>query len=310
MQNIKTGRKKYKKITSRWQSYLLLLLPVVYILIFAYGPMGGLIIAFKDYDFSKGILHSDWVGLANFHKFFSSYKFPLIMKNTLVLSIYGLLVSFPIPIIFALMLNAFPFIGFKKVIQTTTYLPYFISTVVMVGLLFQVLNYRTGLYGVVYQKLAGEVAPNILDNGKAFKHIYVWSGIWQSMGYNAIIYIAALANVDPELHDAARIDGAGRLQRIRYVDFPAIKPTACIMLILAVGNIMNIGFEKVLLMQNNLNINYSEVISTYVYKIGLANSVNDYSLSATISMFNSVINFTLLLITNWISRKLNGSGIF
>lgn len=299
-----------KQIISRWQIYLLLLLPLIYILVFAYVPMGGLVIAFKKYDFSKGIWGSEWAGFSNFIKFFNSYKFTLVLKNTLTLSLYSLVITFPIPILFALILNAFPGRKYKKVIQTVTYVPYFISTVVMVGLLFQILNNRTGLYGSIYTLITNETGPNILAEGKLFKHIYVWSAVWQATGYNAIIYIAALAGVDPSLHEAARIDGANRFQCMRYIDIPCIMPTASIMLILAVGNIMNVGFEKVLLMQNSLNLNYSEVISTYVYKVGLASGINDFSLSAAISMFNSVINFILLIIANWGSKKLSGSGIF
>lgn len=299
-----------KQIRARWQLYLLLLLPLAYIVIFAYIPMGGLVIAFKDYNIRKGIWGSEWVGLENFMKFFTSYKFPIIMKNTLTISLYSLAVSFPIPIIFALLLNAMLGQKYKKIIQTVTYIPYFISTVVMVGLIFQILNNRSGIYGSLYTMLTNKTAPNILANGKLFKHIYVWSGVWQTTGYSAIVYIAALAGVDQSLHEAAKIDGASRFQRLWYIDVQAILPTASIMLILAVGNIMNVGFEKVLLMQNNLNLNYSEIISTYVYKVGLASGINDFSLSTAISMFNSVINFILLIIANWGSKKLNGNGIF
>lgn len=299
-----------KQICDRWQLYLLLLLPLIYIIVFAYIPMGGLIIAFKDYNVRQGVWGSDWVGLDNFIKFFNSYKFPVIMKNTLTISLYSLAISFPLPIIFALLLNSMMGKRYKKVIQTVTYVPYFISTVVMVGLIFQVLNNRSGIYGSIYTILTNKTAPNILADGTLFKHIYVWSGVWQTTGYSAIIYIAALAGVDQSLHEAAKIDGASRFQRLRYIDVPAILPTASIMLILAVGNIMNVGFEKVLLMQNNLNLNYSEIISTYVYKVGLASGINDFSLSTAISMFNSVVNFILLIIANWGSKKLSGNGIF
>ena len=300
----------WKKIKLRWQLYLLLLLPLMYLIIFAYFPMGGLVIAFKKYNVAQGIWDSPWVGLDNFIKFFSSYKFTNIIQNTLIISFYSLLVSFPIPIVFALLLNAMLNEKYKKAIQTVTYIPYFISTVVMVGLIMQVLNNRSGIYGSLHTLLTGQVAANILTNGKLFKHIYVWSGVWQSTGYSAIIYIAALSGVDMTLHEAATIDGASRFQRLLYVDIPAILPTASIMLILAVGNIMNLGFEKVLLMQNNLNLNYSEIISTYVYKVGLASGLNDFSLSTAISMFNSVVNFLLLSLANWGSKKLNGNGIF
>ena len=166
----------------------------------------------------------------------------------------------------------------------------------MVGLIFQLLDYRNGLYGSLYSLFTGKTAPNILSEGSLFKHIYVWSGVWQSTGYSAIIYIAALSGVDQSLHEAAMIDGASRFQRLRYIDVPAILPTASIMLVLAVGNIMNVGYEKVLLMQNDLNLNYSEIVSTYVYKVGLASGITDFSLSTAIGMFNSVINFILLII--------------
>lgn len=305
-----SSKKLKKAILARWQLYLLLILPLLYIFIFAYIPMGGLIIAFKKYNVGLGIWGSPWVGLDNFRKFFTSFKFPTLMKNTLTLSLYSLVASFPIPIIFALLLNAMLGKRYKKVIQTVTYIPYFISTVVMVGLLFQLLNNRSGLYGALYTFFTNETAPSILAKGELFKHIYVWSGIWQSTGYSAIIYIAALAGVDQSLHEAAEIDGATRFQRILYVDIPTILPTASIMLILAVGNIMNVGFEKVLLMQNTLNLNYSEIISTYVYKVGLASGITDFSLSTAIGMFNSVTNFVLLIIANWGSKKMSGSGIF
>lgn len=300
----------WKQIRSRWQLYLLLLLPVIWIITFAYVPMGGLVLAFKKYNVGLGIWGSKWVGLDNFIKFFESYKFPIVMKNTLTISLYSLIVSFPIPIIFALLLNAMRGKRYKKVIQTVTYIPYFISTVVMVGLIVQLLDYRNGLYGNLYTLFTGGTAPNILADGKMFKHVYVWSGIWQATGYNAIIYIAALAGVDQSLHEAAMIDGASRFQRLRYIDVPCILPTASIMLVLAVGNIMNVGYEKVLLMQNDLNMNYSEIVSTYVYKVGLASGITDFSLSTAIGMFNSVINFIMLVIANQTSKKLSGNGIF
>lgn len=310
IKGVHTERNLKKQIMDRWQLYLLLLIPLVYILIFAYLPMVGLVTAFQEYDFTKGVFNSPWVGLQNFKDFFNSYKFPLVFKNTLVISFYGLFAAFPIPIIFALVLNAFPFKKYAKTIQTVTYVPHFISTVIIVGLITQLLNYRTGIYGSFFTFFTGGTAPNILASGLLFKHIFVWSGVWQNTGYSAVIYIAALSNIDPSLHESAMIDGASRVQRIRYIDFPGILPTITILLILATGNIMNTGYEKVLLMQNDLNINYSEIISTYVYKVGLASGITDFSLSATISMFNSIINFTLLICVNWIAKRINGSGLF
>lgn len=299
-----------KRIIARWQLYLLLIVPVGFVLVFNYGPMAGLVIAFENYTVRGGIFGSDWVGFDNFIEFFTSYRFPIILKNTLTVSLYSLAVTFPIPIIFALLLNCLHGQKYKKIVQTVTYIPYFISTVVMVGLIFQILNNRSGLYGALYTLFTGETGPNILAEGPMFKHIYVWSAVWQSTGYSAIIYIAALAGVDETLHEAALIDGASRWQRVLHIDIPAILPTASIMLILAVGNIMNVGFEKVLLMQNNLNLDYSEIISTYVYKVGLASGINDFSLSTAISLFNSVVNFILLILANFTSKRLSGNGIF
>ncbi len=299
-----------KRILARWQLYLLLILPLTWLILFCYVPMSGLVLAFKKYNAGLGIWGSPWVGLTNFQKFFTSYKSGMVIRNTLTISIYSLLVSFPIPILFALMLNVLPGKKYKKTIQTVTYVPYFFSTVIMVGLLFQLLDYRSGFYGSLYMLLTGKTAPNILAVGTNFKHIYVWSGVWQATGYNAIIYIAALSSTDQSLHEAAMIDGASRFQRVVHIDFPSILPTASIMLVLAVGNIMNVGYEKVLLMQNNLNMNYSEIISTYTYKVGLASGIPNFSLATAIGMFNSVVNFTLLMITNFVSKRLNGSGIF
>ena len=299
-----------KRIAAGWQVYLLLLLPLIYLVIFCYVPMGGLVLAFKDYTIADGIWGSAWVGFQNFKTFFSSYKFPIVLRNTLVLAVYSLLVGFPIPILFALLLNAFPKKRYAKVVQSVTYIPHFISTVVMVGIIIQILNNRTGIYGNLYMFFTGQTAEDILAKGSLFKHIFVWSGIWQSTGYNAIIYIAALSSVDQSLHEAACIDGATRFQRLLYVDWPCIRPTAVIMLILAAGGIMNVSFEKALLMQNDLNIAYSEVISTYVYKVGLQKGIGDFSLSTAIGMFNSVINFILLMIVNTISKKLTSDSIF
>ena len=298
------------QVKERWQLYLLLVLPLIYLLIFAYGPMGGLVIAFKRYNFALGIFHSPWVGLDNFRRFFQSYRFVQVLRNTLILSFYHICTTFPIAIIFALALNAFPQRKYQKLVQTVTYIPYFISTVVMVGIIFQVLNNRNGLYGSLGILLTKQMPPDLLSVGSYFKHIYVWSAVWQGTGYASIIYFAALSNVDPTLHEAALVDGATRLQRVLHVDIPSILPTASIMLILAIGGIMNVAFEKTLLMQNSLNINFSEVISTYVYKVGLASGINDFSLSGAIGMFNSVINFIFLILANWGCKKLNGTGIF
>ncbi len=299
-----------KTMKKNWRLYLFLLLPVLYILIFAYVPMAGVQIAFKDYDFTKGVWGSEWVGLKNFKRFFESYNFWEILKNTIVLSFYSLLVSFPIPIIFALIINAFPAQRFKKTVQTISYMPHFISTVVVVGMMIQILNPRTGAFGAIYTALTGNVMKDILSVPSAFSHIYVWSGIWQSMGWSSIIYIAALSGVDSELHEAAQIDGASRFQRVLHIDLPSILPTAIILLILSSGNIMNVGFEKVYLMQNDMNISASEVISTYVYKIGMSVGTGDFSFATAIGLFNSVINFALLITVNFISKRFSHNSLW
>ena len=285
---------------ARWQIYLLLLLPVLYMVIFCYVPMFGQIIAFKDYNISDGIWGSKWVGLANFRTFFESYQFEQVLRNTLVLSI---------PIALALMLNALPGRRFKKLVQGTAFIPYFISTVVMVGLVLKILNNRSGLYGAVLMALTGRTPMDLFSKGSLFKHIYVWSGVW-SMGYNTVVYTAALAGVDESLHDAARIDRANRFQRLLHVDWPAIKPTVVIMMILSLGHIMSVGLDKALLMQNNINLAHSEIISTYVYKIGLASGLGNFSLSTAISIFNAVINLIMLFLANTISKKVTENSIF
>ena len=299
-----------RRILARWQLYLLLIVPVAWLVTFAYVPMSGLVLAFKTYRANLGIWGSPWVGMKNFNAFFSSYKFGMVLKNTLTISLYSLFVTFPIPILFALLLNVMPGRRYKKAIQTVTYIPYFFSTVVMVGLLYQLIDPRSGLYGTMAKLLTGKTPASLLANGENFKHLYVWSHVWQSTGYNAIIYIAALSSADQSLHEAAMIDGASRLQRVVHIDIPCILPTVSIMLVLAVGNIMNVGYEKVLLMQNDLNMNYSEIISTYSYKVGLASGVPNFAQSTAIGLFNSVINFILLVIANFTSKRLNGSGIF
>lgn len=299
-----------RRILARWQLYLLLIVPLAWLVTFAYVPMSGLVLAFKTYRANLGIWGSPWVGMKNFNAFFSSYKFGMVLKNTLTISLYSLFVTFPIPIIFALLLNVMPGRRYKKAIQTVTYIPYFFSTVVMVGLLYQLIDPRSGLYGTMAKLLTGKTPASLLANGENFKHLYVWSAVWQSTGYNAIIYIAALSSADQSLHEAAMIDGASRFQRVVHIDIPCILPTVSIMLVLAVGNIMNVGYEKVLLMQNDLNMNYSEIISTYSYKVGLASGVPNFAQSTAIGLFNSVINFILLVIANFTSKKLNGSGIF
>lgn len=289
--------------------YLLLAPAVVLVILFAYWPMYGISIAFKDFSAPLGIGASPWSEpvFKHFTKFFNSYQFTNTVKNTLWISFYSLAASFPLPIILALGINQMRAERFKRAFQTVLYLPHFISTVVMVGLLIIWLSPSSGLIGSVY-KLFGAQAPNLMGNKSAFASIYVWSDVWQHMGWNSIIYIAALASVDPSLYEAATVDGANRFQKIRYIDFPMILPTAVILLIMSAGNVMNLGFEKVYMMQNNLNLSVSEVISTYVYKIGITNT--QYSYSTAINLFNTMINVLLLVTVNFVSGRLSESSLW
>lgn len=293
------------------QLYWFMLLPVVYILLFHYVPMLGLQIAFKDFQPRLGIWGSEWVGFSNFAKFFSSYQFKRVVPNTIILSVMTIAASFPIPILYALMLNSLRAERFRKVTSTITNMPHFISTVVLVGILMQLFNARTGLYGTIVMNLTGSYPQDLFKSPSNFRQLYVWSGVWQSFGWDSIIYTAALAGVSPDLHEAAQIDGATRFQRVLHIDFPSILPTIIIMLILRSGSVMSIGFEKVFLMQNSLNLSASEVISTYVYKVGLAASGNtDYSYSTAIGMFNSVINLLLISSVNWIAGRTGGNSLW
>lgn len=302
-----TYKSLWKRITVNYEMYLFLLPAVVYYVIFKYGPLYGLQIAFKDFNGALGFWGSEWVGLKYFNSFFSSYYFWPLLKNTLVLSLYSLVAGFPIPILLALMLNEVKNYKYKKIVQTVTYAPHFISTVVLVGTIVIILS---PTYGIVNQmlRLLGMEAQSFMTNPVLFRHIYVWSGIWQNTGWDAIIYIAALSAVDPEQHEAAIIDGASRLQRIWYINMPVLIPIMTILLILNAGNIMNIGFEKVLLMQNDLIMDVADVISTYVYRRGLLQA--EFSFSAAIGLFNNVANFILLMIVNGITRKFGETSLF
>ncbi len=298
-----------KDYLSKWRLYLFLLVPIIYIILFAYAPMVGAQIAFRDYDFTLGIWGSEWVGFENFAKFFRYHDFGRILWNTLSVSLYSLIASFPLPIILALILHSFPGKRYTKVVQTVLYMPHFISVVVMIGMIMQLFNPLSGVFGLAYQAVTGSIMPDIFANPGAFSHIYVWSGIWQGLGWGSIIYMAALSGVDMELHESAQIDGASRFQRVLHIDLPAILPTASIMLIMNAGGIMNIGFEKVLLLQNDLNRSRSEVISTYVYKVGLM-SGGDFSYATAVGLFNSVINFALLIIVNYVTKRLGETSLW
>ena len=303
---------KLRKIFRRdWRLYVFMLIPLIWVIIFCYAPMFGAQIAFRKYQPRLGIWDSPWVGFYQFKKFFNSYQFSRVMMNTVVISLYTILCSFPLPIIFALVLNSTRSHKFRTVTQTIVTMPHFISVVVLVGILLQIFNSRTGVYGTLMESITGAYPEDLFSKPANFRHMYVWSGVWQQFGWNSIVYIAALAAVSPELHEAAQIDGASRFQRMLHVDFPAILPTITIMLILRMGSVMTIGFEKVYLMQNSMNLTASEIISTYVYKVGLSSAgTTDLSYSTAIGLFNSAINLVLISVTNFIARKLDGNGLW
>ena len=292
-----------------WQLHLFLLIGVAFILIFSYYPMLGIQLAFKDFNPAKGIWGSEWVGFKHFQTFFRSSDFLRVIKNTLVTSLYSLVVSFPLAIVFALQLNIMRRERLKKSIQTITYLPHFISTVVIVGMINQILSPVSGLYGALYRLFSDKMyPPDILGDSSAFVHIYVWSGVWQSLGWDSILYLAALSGVSQELHEAAMLDGANRFQRVIHVDLPSISVTIAIMLILRAGTIMNVGFEKVFLMQNDAVISVSETISTYTYKMALVN--NQFSFSTAVSLLNTIVNFVVLFIVNFVAGKVGDTSLW
>ena len=301
------AKKKSKRKSSNWQFWAIIALPVIYAIVFAYIPMGGIIIAFKDYSIRKGILGSSWVGLKYFNQFLTSPSSVLVIKNTFILGIYTLIANFPIPILLAIAINEIGNRKFKKTMQMVTYAPYFISVVVLVGMMMQMMDLRTGIINVLLQKV-GIDAINFFGDAGIFRHLYVWSGVWQTAGYSSIIYVAALAGVSPELQEAAIVDGATRVQRIMHVDIPAIMPTVIIMLIFNCSNIVSIGMDKIYLMQNSLNTSVSEVISTFVYKVGVVNSNFSYSTAA--GLFQSIVAFALLVIVNQICKKVTETSLW
>lgn len=301
------GARLAKNIRKNWILYVMILPVVIYYITFAYAPMYGVQLAFKNYKIKLGIMGSPWVGLDHFKRFFNSYNFSLLLKNTLGISIYSLLVGFPIPIIFALLLNYIKNQYLKKTVQMVSYAPYFISTVVICGMLSIFMNPDTGVFNAIL-KVFGMKPVDFLSKPQWFKSIYVWSGVWQGMGWSSIIYISALSGVDYEMHEAAIVDGATKIQRILHIDLPSIKPTIVMMLILQLGSLMNVGFEKVFLLQNTLNKQAASVISTYVYEVGLINS--DYGYSTAIGLFNSIINMILLVGANWFCKKFADESLF
>ena len=283
----------------QWQLYLLILPAIVSVFIFHYIPIYGVQIAFKNFRSSKGILGSEWVGFKHFARFLAYPDFWKILWNTVRISLYAL-ATFPCPVILALMMNELNSERYKKFMQMVTFAPHFISTVVVCSMVLLFFDRSQGLVNNVIAALGGE-RYDFVSSTRYFSSLYVWSGVWQNLGWNAIIYIAALSSVSPELIEAARVDGATRLQIVRYVNFPAILPTVITMLILSAGSLLNVGFEKIYLLQNPLNMEASRVISTYVYEIGLQGG--QFSYSTAIGLFNNVVNIVVIILVNGISKR-------
>ena len=297
----------FRRIWEARELYLLMILPIAWYALFRYGPLYGIQIAFRDYRVSLGFWGSKWVGLEHFERFFQSFYIERLITNTLSINILSLLIGFPVPILFALLLNEINHERYKKTLQNVTYIPHFLSTVVLVSILQLFFNPNTGVYNMVRMKL-GMSSTNYFVSATAFKPLYILSGIWQNMGWDSILYIAALSGIDVALYEAATIDGASRLQKIRYVSIPGILGTITIMLLLRTGQIMNIGYEKILLMQNDLNRSSSDVISTYVYRSGMLEG--NYSFSTAINLFNSVCNIVLLFMANFTAKRLGGTSLW
>jgi putative aldouronate transport system permease protein len=290
-----------------WQLYVLIAPVLAYFFIFEYWPMYGVQIAFKNFLAVKGIWGSPWVGFKHFERFFDSYYFWRLIRNTLGIGVYQLVVGFPIPIALALMINEARSKSFRRFVQTITYAPHFLSTVVIVGIILIFLSPQTGLVNHAIEKLGGQPV-SFLTEPAWFKSIYVLSGVWQSMGWSSIIYLAALSGIDPHLHEAAQVDGATRLQRIWHINVPGIMPTIMILLILHTGAILGVGFEKVYLMQNDLNMEASDVISTHVYRTGIVGA--QYSYSSAVGLFNSVVNFIMLISVNAAAKKMKQTSLW
>ena len=301
------GRNGGGGVLRNWQLYVLLLPALLYLYLFCYVPMYGVQLAFKQYKPRLGIVASPFIGMANFTKFFQSYFLGELIRNTIVLSVQSLLIGFPIPIVLALLLNQLSHQRYKSTIQTIVYAPHFISVVVLVGMLNIFLSPYNGFINKVIEMMGGS-SINFIGRPDMFRGLYVWSGIWQGSGFAMIVYLATLTAVDPSLHEAAAIDGANKMQRIVHIDLPTIMPTIVIMFILSLGGIMNVGFEKVYLLQNDMNLETSEIIATYVYKRGLLDG--DMGFSTAVNLFNTVINSTLLIFFNGVSRRIGQASLF
>lgn len=307
LQNVSWHVRAKSILQRHWRLYLLLLPALIWLILFCYVPMYGISIAFVNYTPKKGILGSPWVGLKWFQTFFSTSQAVKTISNTVILSLLGILAGFPAPILFALLLNQVASKRYRKLIQTVTFAPHFISTVVMVSMMQLMLSPTSGILNRFLSLFTGAQSL-YMTRPEYFRSVYVISGVWQGMGYGAIVYIAALAGISPELHEAAIVDGASKWQRVIYIDIPGITPTMILMFIMSMGSVLSVGYEKAFLMQNTMNTSVSEIISTYTYKIGLLNS--RYSLSTAIGLFNSIINFALLMATNFIMGRLTETSMF
>jgi putative aldouronate transport system permease protein len=301
------GKSPLQRLLESKELWMFCIPGIIITLIYHYWPIYGVQIAFRNYSVRRGIWGSPWVGMNHFVRFLRSPNAAQIILNTLILSVYSLAAGFPIPIILALFLNSFRYKKYAKVLQSVTYAPNFISTVVMCGMLLLFLSPRVGIVNKLIG-FFGVESINFMGLKSTWRHIYVWSGIWQGMGWGSVVYLASLSGVSPELHEAAIVDGATKFQRILYIDLPSIFPVAVMLLILSFGSILSIGFEKAFALQNSLNLSVSEIISTYVYKVGIID--NNMSYSAAIGLFNSAVNAILLITVNSVSRKLSDNALW
>ena len=308
--NAVTPKKKrsfLQRMRGNWDLLFFCLPGIVLTIIYHYIPIYGVQIAFRNYKMKKGIWGSDWVGLKNFAKFFNSADWFVLVRNTLYLSLYSLAAGFPVAVILALMLNSFRHKRYRKVIQAVTYAPNFISTIVMCGMLILFLSPRVGVVNNVIRALGGE-AINFMAEVSMWRHIYVWSGVWQGMGWSSVIYFAALAGVSPEYHEAAIVDGATKFQRVLYIDLPFLAPTMTMLLIMNMGSVLSVGFEKAYALQNDLNLPVSDIIATYTYRRGIID--RDISYSSAVGLMNSLVNSVLLITVNFITGKLSDNALF
>jgi len=295
------------RLRQNWDLYVMLLPVIAFVVIFSYIPMYGVQLAFREFVPTRGIWNSPWVGFSHFTRFFNSFFFQRVVRNTLSINIYQLIVGFPAPIILALLINEVRSKHFRKTVQLVTYAPHFLSVVVVVGMLNRLLSFNNGIVNHMIVRMGGE-RFNFIASPEWFQTLFVFSGVWQSTGWSAIIYIAAISSIDTQLYEAATVDGANKLQRLFYITIPSIIPTAIILLILESGRIMNVGFERIFLMQNPLNMETADVIATFVYRSGLLGA--QFGFATAVGLFNSVINFVLIIVVNYIARRVGDTSLW